>query len=219
MGETSTQPHNPHSHMTPPPIRIAALAPVLALLGSLFLASCASTTKRPPSPGMARIDATPDAKYRDRIDDIRVTKLNGTPVRGTDLEVQPGKNRMRLGFNWPQGGDQEVDLEFNARPNTKYFVRYDVHPPYTERLGQTGILDATTGEIFAASSGTIADVFLTIPAGVVMGGAAMATRLNNEIAEDSRAANYVDVMVIAQHSSQGVVCTRRVYPDGRTENR
>lgn len=191
----------------------------LVLLGGLFLVSCAGTTNRQPSPGMALVDATPDATYRDRIDHIRVTQLNGEPVRGTEHELSPGKNRMRVGFHWPQGGHQEVDLEFNAKPDINYFIRYNVHPPYTERLGQTGILDATTGEIFGASSGSVADVFLILPAGVAMGTAAMATRVKNEVAEDSRAANYVDVMVVAQHSSQGVACNRRVYPDGQIEKR
>lgn len=205
---------NQEPHATLPSLRA-----LLVLLACLFLASCAGTTSRQPSPGMALVDATPDTQYRDRVDDIRISALNGKAVRGTELKLPPGKTKMRVGFDWPQGGDQEVDLDFNAKPNVKYIVRYDVHPPYTSRLSQGGILDDTAGAIFGTASGSVVDIFLTIPASVAVGTAAMATRAKNEISEHSRAANYVDVMVVAQHSSQGVVCNRRVYPDGRIMKR
>lgn len=204
-------------HSSPP---FSSLSLLLAAgIVALFLSSCASTTTRPPSPGMARFDATPDAERRDRIDGIHVSRINDRPARGSEHELAPGRTKVKVGFNWPQGGAQEVDLQFNARPNKTYVVYYDVHPPYVNRIEQAGIMDATAGEIVNAASQMDVLGALMIYPFAAAGAGAMAVRVGNEIAEDSKPANYVDVMVVAQQSSQGVVCNRRVYPDGRIEKR
>lgn len=206
---------------TSKPIR-RRLAPFLilpAVLGATFLSSCASTTHRPPSPGMAKFDATPDAERRDRIDGIRVAAINDEPTRGSEHELKPGRNKVRVGFKWPQGGEQEVDLDFNANPDKTYVVYYDVHPPYVNRLAQGGVLDATAGEIATAAAHMDVAAILMFYPFIAAGTGAVATRVGNEIAEDSKPADYVDVMVVAQQSLEGVTCVRRVYPDGRVEKR
>lgn len=211
-----TDPMHPIQHSAKLP---AFTLVVVVALGSCFLSSCASTTDRPPAPGMAMFDATPDAERRDRIDGIRVASINGRPVRGSEHQLAPGRNRVRVGFKWPQGGDQEVDLPFNARPNKTYVVYYDVHPPYVNRLEQGGALDAATGELVgAAALMDVGAIVMLYPIAATGAGAVM-TRVGHEIAEDSKPASYVDVMVVAQRSLEGVTCRRRVFPDGRIESR
>ena len=214
----STEPSaEPHSH------RSRRALPILARLalaaGCVALASCGSTIQQAPPAGMAVLDATPDAEHRDRIDGIELVSINDRKVRGSEQTLRPGHNRVRVGFNWPQGGDEEVDLEFQTRPNTIYAIYYDVYPPYTERLTQPGTLDAATGGLFRASAEMDRAAFLMLPPIAALGSAAIATRVGNEVAENSRAAQYVDVRVVAQRCSQGVACTRRVFPDGRVEKR
>ncbi|MCH7226050.1 hypothetical protein [Haloferula sp. A504] len=143
----------------------------------------------------------------------------GRPVRGTEHDLKPGRTKVRVGFDWPQGGEQEVDLDFKARPDKTYVVYYDVHPPYVNRIEQAGLLDATAGELTHAGAGMGSGAFLMLPPLLAAATGAMAVRVGNEIAEDSKAADYVDVMVVAQHSLEGVTCMRRVYPDGRIEDR
>ena len=168
---------------------------------------------------MAKFDATPDADRRDRIDGIRVAAINDEPTRGSEHELKPGRNKVRVGFKWPQGGEQEVDLDFDANPDKTYVVYYDVHPPYANRLRQGGFLDEAAGGILHAASGMGEGGALMLPPFIAVGAGAMAVRLGNEIAEESKSADYVDVMVVAQQSREGVTCMRRVYPDGRVETR
>lgn len=199
--------------------RHAGFLILLAALGAAFLSSCASTTDRPPSPGMARFDATPDAKRRDRIDGIHISAVNGQEVDDSELDIKPGRTKVRVGFDWPQGGDQEVDLDFDARPDKTYVVYYDVYPPYMNRLQQSGSFDDAAGAMLGAAGGMGEGAILMLPPFAAAATGALAVRVGNEIAEDWKPADYVDVMVVAQHSPQGVACTRRVYPDGRVENR
>jgi hypothetical protein len=185
----------------------------------LLMGSCSSATQKPPPPGMAVIDATPDDYYRDRIDGIRFVSVNGQKARGSLLKLQPGETRVRLRFDWPQGGKHEVDLEFEARPDTIYDVRYAVHPPYVGRLSQPGPLDDATGGIVDIAAQGGEGAFLFLPAIAAMGSAAVFTRASKEVSEQSKSAHYVDVRVAARNFSQGLVCNRRIYPDGRIVDR
>lgn len=203
-----------HSPCLPAPTLI-----LLAAFGALLFSSCASSTNRAPSPGMAIFDATPDADRRDRIDGIHIESVNGQAASGSELELAPGRNKVRVGFDWPQGGEQQVDLPFQAKANKTYLVYYNVYPPYVNRLQEGGLLDDATRDLAMAGASAGEGAIIFVPPLALLGSAAIARRVGNEIAEDSKAAHYVDVMVVAQKDRQGVACTRRVYPDGRVERR
>lgn len=194
-----------------------AIRHACAVLVSLMLGSCASGTRTdPPPPGMAVLDATPNADRRDRIDGIRIVAVNGIPANGTEAELSPGKNQIRVRFKWPQGGSQEVDLGFNARPDIIYAIYYDVYPPLVHRPGG---LESTTGAIMNdlprdGGSGLVA----AIAAGFMAPFAATEAAVKRTD-ENSEAADHVDLMVVAQRSPQGIACTRRVHADGRIERR
>ena len=112
-----------------------------------------------------------------------------------------------------------MDLPFEAKSGRTYLVYYDVFPPYVNRMEQPGFMDGTTGQLIeAAAQMDVAAVLMFYPI-VAAGTGAMVMRVGNTIAEDSKPAKHVDVMVVAQHCSQGVACTRRVHADGRIENR
>ena len=184
----------------------------LLLLG--FLSGCGSMTTRQPEPGRALIDATPEKEKRDRIDGIRIVSVNGRAVRGTECSLNPGRNCVRLGFNWPQGGRQELDLRFHAVAGHVYFVQYHVHPPYVDRLKQTSRWDERSrrfGDAVDEAAMVFAPLFLA------WGGANTVEKATSQARELSKPAEYVDVMVVAKNSPEGIVRRVRAYPDGRVE--
>ena len=189
---------------------------LLAAFVAALLSSCATTTQRPPSPGKARFDATPDAERRDRIDGIGILSVNGDPTKGSEVELSPGRNRVRVGFSWPQGGKQEVDLDFKARAGITYIVYYDVYPPVSRHPG--AMEKTTTGLVSARNTDAYSAMVTGIFAGFMtpFAAAEKAVRVSTE---NAATATYVDVMAVAQQSPEGVVCNRRVYPNGKVEKR
>lgn len=196
----------------------ASLRLVLPALVVIMLSSCGSQSTRikPPPSGMGVLDVTPDASRRDRISGMAVVSVNGNSARGDEVELSPGKNQVRVRFDWPQGGNQEVDLEFKVKPGTIYVVYYDVHPPVSRHAG--GFERGTEGLLSSGSSdpyGAIAAVFAAAATTPFV----VAEKSVNRGGENSVVANYVDVMAVAQKSPDGIVCNRRVYPDGKIEDR
>lgn len=192
----------------------------LALLAGCALAglsSCASTTHDAPPPGRALIDATPDSSRRDRIAGIHLVSVNGTPVHGTQTALTPGRNTVRIGFRWPQGGNQEVDLVFYAVAGSTYIVQYDVFPPYANRMAEPTDLEKRAGEVAGLSQGSGEAMLLVGPPALALWGAGYVKRGANEAAEHHKPARYIDLMVICRRSGEGIVRRVRAYPDGRVD--
>lgn len=189
----------------------------LALLAAAGLSSCATTTHDAPPAGRALIDATPDPARRDRIDGIHLVSVNGTPVHGTQTALNPGRNTVRLGFRWPQGGSQEVDLVFHAVAGSVYIIQYDVFPPYANRMAEPTDLEHRAGEVAGLSRGSGEAMLLVGPPALVLWGAGFMKRGANEAAEHRKPAQYVDLMVICRQSGEGIVRRVRAYPDGRVD--
>ncbi len=217
----------PHSSAATRPVlrrlrSFAALArhhQSLALLAAAMtgLCSCASTTHDAPPPGRALIDTTPDSARRDRIDGIHLVSVNGIPVRGTQTPLNPGRNNVRIGFRWPQGGNQEVDLLFHAVAGSTYIIQYEVFPPYSNRMAEPTGLEQRAGEVAGLSQGSGEAMLLVGPPALVLWGAGFMKRGANEAAEHRKPAHYVDLMVICRQSSEGIVRRVRAYPDGRVD--
>ncbi|WP_338690598.1 hypothetical protein [Haloferula helveola] len=191
---------------------------LLVVAGAMFLCSCADSAIRttPPPPGMGVLDTTPDLPRRDRIDDLRIVAVNGRPAKGDEAELSPGRNRVRVRFSWPQGGQQELDLDFNVRPGKIYAVYCDVDPPLAHHAGA---LARGTGSMLEGADN---DPFAPIGAGLAVAAIApflVAEASTMRVSDQSAPATRVDLMVVAQHSSEGIVCNRRVYPNGRIEKR
>lgn len=213
----SSEVHGKAGLCSGPAVRIPG--PLALLAGCVFgaLAGCASTTHDPPPPGRALIDATPDLDRRDRIDGIHLVSVNGTPVHGSQTTLKPGRNSVRIGFRWPQGGDQEVDLLFHAVAGSTYIVQYDVFPPYANRMGEPTDLEHRAGEVAGLSRGSGEAMLLVGPPALALWGAGFAKRGANEAAEHRKPAHYIDLMVICRHSGEGIVRRVRAYPDGRVD--
>ncbi|WP_338690748.1 hypothetical protein [Haloferula helveola] len=197
--------------MNPPLLALAA-----TLIG-ILLASCGSTTQRPPPAGMAVIDVTPDLEKRDRLDRLRVVSVNGQQSRGTRQVLNPGVNTVRVGFKWPQGGNQEADLAFFATEGTIYAVHYEVHPPFVNRMNQSVPADRYVATTLDVASEMGEGAFLAVPPLLAFGSAAVAHRIGNTVAEESKPADYIDLIVTASHSREGIVRRVRTYPDGRVD--
>jgi hypothetical protein len=190
---------------------------ILAAAAITGLAGCASTTHDPPPPGHALIDATPDSDRRDRIDGIHLVSVNGTPTHGTRTALRPGRNTVRVGFRWPQGGNQEVDLVFHAVEGSVYIIHYDVFPPYANRMDEPTDLEHRAGEVVGLAAGSGEGGLLVGPPALVLWGAGFAKRGANEFAEHQKPAHYIDLMVVCRQSAEGIVRRVRVYPDGRVD--
>ena len=177
---------------------------LLAATACLLLGSCASTADMPPPPGSAIIDATPDAKHMDRVEEIELVSINGRSVKGTRSVIQPGPNTIKTRFRWPQGQVQEADLRFYATPGTVYFINYNVYPPAKKLTNSVAQKIVDSSYIFGGP-----------PAAVV----GVCEQVGHGIAEYRKSATYIDLAVTAHHSSQGVVRQVRAYPDGRVDGK
>lgn len=192
----------------------------LALLAATFIAclsSCASTTHDPTPPGQALIDATPDLDRRDRIDGIQIVSVNGIPKHGTQTALTPGRNTVRVGFRWPQGGSQEVDLVFHAVAGSRYIIQYDVFPPYANRMDESTDLEHRAGDVAGLAQGSGEAMLLFGPPALVLWGAGYLKRGANEAAEHRKPAHYIDLMVVCRQNAEGIVRRVRAYPDGRVD--
>lgn len=199
--------------------RFRSSIPLSLLAGCTLagLSGCASTTHDAPPPGRALIDATPDSSRRDRIDGIHLVSVNGIPVNGTQTALNPGRNSVRIGFRWPQGGNQEVDLVFHAVAGSTYIVQYDVFPPYANRMAEPTDLEKRAGEVAGLSQGSGEAMLLVGPPALALWGAGFVKRGANEAAEHHKPAQYIDLMVICRRSGEGIVRRVRAYPDGRVD--
>lgn len=199
------------------PIRSSIPLALLAGCALAGLSSCATTTHDAPPPGRAQIDATPDPDRRDRIDGIHLVSVNGTPVHGTQTALTPGRNTVRIGFRWPQGGHQKVDLEFYAVAGSTYIIQYEVYPPYANRMGEPTDLEHRAGEVAGLSQGSGEAMLLVGPPALALWGAGFMKRGANEAAEHRKPAHYIDLMVLCRQNSEGIVRRVRAYPDGRVD--
>ena len=186
-----------------------------AATACLLLGSCASKSERPPPPGSAVIDAKPDPEHREHIEGIELVSINGSSVKGTRSVIQPGPNTIKTRFRWPQGMIQEADLRFYATPGIIYFINYDVFPPskeFTNSVAEKMVDVISGGDAYGAIFGT---VLLGPPAAVI----GVGERISHGVAQQRQSATYIDLTVIAHHSSQGTVRQVRAYPDGRVDEK
>lgn len=191
---------------------ILSVANACLLLGSCALKSPAT----PPSQGSAIIDAIPGAEHMDQIEGIKLVSINGKSVKGTRSVIQPGPNTIKTRFRWPQGQVQEADLRFYATSGIVYFINYDVYPPRKEFTDGVagGMVNSisSSGDPYAALIGTI----ILGPVAAVTG---TGERIAHGVAQQRQSATYIDLMVVAHHSSQGTVRKVRTYPDGRVDEK
>ena len=110
--------------------------------------SCGTSTATRPAPGAALIDASPGWHPQSRMKNSRVLSVNGVDAVGREANVAVGLTQVKLRYNWPQGGAQEVNLKFRARSDRKYSVKYAAFPPSVDQLSGTTML-STSAEGFA----------------------------------------------------------------------
>ncbi len=160
------------------------------------------------------IDSTPDPSRSDRITGMKIVSVNGKPTRGEEANLTPGRNQVRVSFSWPKVGRKEVDLDFKVKAGTIYVIYYGVHPlvarnPSHVMAGIDHMWDATDPD--SAPVILVGSIIMT-PLGIAETAAQRGL-------ENNAPSNYVDVMVVAQQSLDGIVCHRRVHPDGGVETR
>ena len=214
---TPAVPHAEAGERPRGPARCRSPLALLASIAFIGLDGCAPATYQPPPPGRALIDATPDSSHRDRIDGIRIVSVNGNAVRGTRTPLNPGRNTVRIGFRWPQGGEQEVDLTFHAVAGSSYIVQYDVFPPHANRLGERTDLEDAAGDVLALSGGSGETAMFLAPPALALWGAGWVKRGANEVEEHHKPAQYMDLMVVCRHNREGIVRRVRTWPDGRID--
>lgn len=193
----------------------------------VILPACSTMSTRQPDPGHALINATPEKSERDRLDGIRLVSINGRPAPGTKASLTPGRNNVKIRFTWPQGGRQEVDLRFHATEGHLYSVQYDVHPPYVNRFRQPTRWDESASEltgglanlIDGGDPGDAKAAGFFIPVYLALGTANTIERVTSHAGERSKPADYIDIMVVAKNSPEGIVRRVRAYPDGRIDAR
>ena len=114
---------------------------------ALGLASCAGSKTRPMA-GAAMIDAVSKKDDQTRVRKSRIISVKGAKPHGREAHIAAGLTEVKVRYNWPQGGEQEVDLRFRAHPDRKYFVKYAAFPPSVDKLSGTTAL-STSAEGFA----------------------------------------------------------------------
>ena len=124
-------------------------------------------------------------------------------------------NSIKTRFRWPEGRDQRVDLRFYATPGTIYSIHYDVYPNpnVLEKTVAAKAMDGMTGP-GSGTEGMLA-LFLAPPF-IAM---AAVERIGRGADRKSDSATHIDLMVVAHHSSQGIVRRVRAYPDGRVDEK
>ncbi|WP_265595115.1 hypothetical protein [Haloferula sp. BvORR071] len=185
---------------------------------AVALSACSSSTGSRAPAGLAVLDATPDRGKRDRIKGIHVVSVNRIPVRKDEVVLRPGRNSVRIGYNWPQGGGQEVDLVFHARPDSSYVVQYEPTPAYANRLQEPNQWDEASLEMVSTAAGMGEGVVFLLPPAVALLGLGFTQRVGSEIAESRKPATYMDVMVVSKNNGEGIVRRVRAFPDGRVDS-
>ena len=166
---------------------------------------------------MALVDVAPEDKKQGRLSGIRLTSVNGAKHSKSWAELQPGRNRIEISFNWPQGGKQSVEFNFNAHKDRVYFVYLDRYPPCYRAHG-SGWDDAFVNSM--ALGGEMGQgAPLALPFMAVTGLGSLAERGRMSVAEKLKDAMHVDVALVAPRTSQGTIEIIRAYPDGRTASR
>ena len=186
----------------------------LALVSACILTGACRTTGSappPPPPGMAFFDGVPYKEHATRVGGSKIVAVNGDrlsrPAAGIDFK--PGEHRVTMQFHWPQGGEEEAELEFPVVAGRRYTIRYWPHPPdYSKRFNS----DFTDDDI--PVSGSEADIFL-VPAAFGLLTTIETAKYGAhraQVAKDQRRhAEYVDIVVISSHAPEGVVCRERVF--------
>lgn len=190
---------------------------LMAAAIAMGLSACSSTAGRAPA-GLALLDARPGPDKRDRIRDIHLVSVNRVPVRGSEVVLEPGRNNVRVGYTWPQGGSQEVDLLFHALPDRSYVVQYEPSPSAANRLVEYNKWDDAARDV--ASMGVVAGqgaIFFAPPAFALLG-IGFAQRAGSQIAERRKPASSMDLMVISSDLGEGIVRRVRAYPNGRVDS-
>ena len=177
------------------------------------LVGCAETGTPRPSAGMAILDAASPHVGQDRIVHSSIISVNGMAVGRRQCELSPGRNTVRVGFQWPQGGEGQVNLRFHATAGTTYCVSYDPYPPYAERGSRGEKLPDLVSGMGDMGMATIAISPLIGAMTVPLVGEGMA----GDARERQRPADRMDIRVIAYRSPQGIVREVRVWPDGRVD--
>lgn len=187
-----------------------------AALALIALSACGSGSRAPA--GLAVLDARPEREKRDRIRDTHVVSVNREPVRGSEVMLKPGRNQIRIGYTWPQGGAQEVDLVFHARPNRSYLVKYEPSPASANRLVEYNKWDLAAGDVATMGAHAGQAGFIFAPPALALLGVGFAERVGTQIAESRRPATSLDLMVISSDNAEGIVRRVRAYPDGRVDS-
>lgn len=188
------------------------------------LTSCTSPSKQRPTAGRALIDAVPGGEHHDRIKGVKLLSVNGTSASKKSAALPSGANFVKVRFDWPQGGSQAVSLKFRARPDQKYKVKYDPFPPTADQLRGTTELSAAAQtiadgsfEIMRSGHGNPAAAllgFAVLSPAIVLGTADHAYRIKESIRERHSPVHYVDLWVISEDPSEGVVRRVRAFPNG-----
>lgn len=206
---------------------------LLTLAGGAVLVagmtSCGTSGSVRPSSGAAMLDAVSKRDAQTRVKGSRVIAVNGAGSVGRTAHLASGLSTVTVGYDWPQGGRQEVDLRFRARPDRKYFIKYAAFPPSVNKLSGTTTMSTTAEgiagrgwEVAAAGEhlGPMAPLAAMAGLGVMSPGIALGTvdyfsRVGSDIADKRKAAHWVDMMVVSENPAEGVVRFVRVYPNGQ----
>lgn len=206
---------------------------VLLLLAifPVMLTSCATKSVETQAvSGGARITASPPAGHRTDVSRIRLVEVNDRSVAGKEAGLRPGRNLVKARLSWPNAGPREVTLRFYARRDQRYFIKCVVNPKKAAWGAASGGYEGSrvAEEILSAADPLLSagPPFGYLGVSVALGGLAYgmvegvgrtAHGTMVEVSESFPRGSYMDVLVVSEDPSEGVVDRVRVFRDGRVE--
>ncbi|NWK54993.1 hypothetical protein HW115_05195 [Verrucomicrobiaceae bacterium N1E253] len=185
------------------------LSLVTSLLCALLLSQCATNRVPPLNPGEAYFKAKPEKEHRGGLSGIRIVSVNGKKVSGSAARVPSGPVKAVVAFDWPKVGKKTVPMSFHAKDGHSYFVKYDVYPDQTLSGGGFNSSFDVSKSLIGGSPEAALLLPLTAAADVTIAGV---THVNNMSGSTSLATHYIDLFVISNLSSEGVVSRVRSLP-------
>lgn len=197
---------------------------IAAALALLSLCQCTTRQAVARKAGFAHFNVTPQKGNLAGLRGVRIASVNGTPVDKKSAYVKAGKVDAVVSVAWPSVGKCQIPVKFRAKEGRAYFMRYDQYPmvkktkPGTNKAvrGMLGV----SGHLVHSQVGAI----LALP----IAGAAIVTGFVSDVshgisgsggAKLKKSTTFIDLMVISELNSEGVVSHVRAYASGRVEIR
>jgi hypothetical protein len=198
---------------------------IAAALSLLTLCQCATDRVVPVRAGQGHLDVSAKKGNLAGLRGVKIASVNGVPVNKQSAYVKTGKVDAVVSVAWPRVGECKIPVKFRAKEGRSYYMRYDQYPAVGK--SKSGTNKATRGMMNVAgglAQGGPGVGFLAIP----IAGTAIVTGFLSNVSRGLSASgtgklrktsHFIDMMVISELNSEGVVSHVRAYASGRVEIR